>query len=369
MKFCCENVILSGAVAAAARAVPAKTTIEALKSLRMQVEGGILTVTGYDLTIGIQSSVEVDGSEDGVCLVDAKLFQSITARMPDDVVIFEATSSQMTITSGPTAFTLAAFSAEEYPELPSVEPEHSAEMTQADLRSMIQATFFAVSQDLTKITSCGSDFEIAGGELTVVACDGFRLAVRSGKVSCAEDDFSCIVPRSTLKILSTTCADTGDPARIEVSQKHIAFLLGDLRIISRRIEGMYFDWKKTIPLVDGARIAVETPMLAEAVERVSAVVSDKVKVPLRLNFMERALHISASSSIGSASDSCSIPGCKTELEIGFNGRYLLDALRAVDGPSELQVIAPGSPVILRPASAQQPSFLYMILPVRLRAQL
>ena len=366
MKFSCDKYVLQQAAASAARAAAPKSPIAALEGLLLEA-GADLRITGYDLKKAIYTNMEADIPEPGSVLVGARLFCEMLRRMPDGIVTVEAENGTVTVRCGRSSFNLVGMSAENYPDLPSVEAENGVSLPQDLLKKMINECSFAVSTNESRPVYMGTLFEIAHNELTMVSVDGYRLALRREPVEGYGDDCSFIVPGTALSDLERLCGDSDERVKMSVGSKHISFTVGSTVILSRRLEGDFLNYKKAIP--ESFRITVKTARtdLLDVVERVSLIVDSKNNAPLRLTFRKDAIDFVCTTPLGKAADSCPCKGDGGDLEIGFNDHYLSDALKAAPA-DELNVClnTGSSPCIFVPADGSD-NFVYMVLPVRLRA--
>jgi len=367
MKFSCEKVLLQTAVNTASRAVSSKSSIQALEGVLLQATT-TLTVSGYDMQTGIRTSVDADITEPGSLVLSARLFGDIIRRLPDDVVVFQSDNNlNVNLTCGDASFDILAISAEDYPELPEVEDEHSITIAQQTLRSMIGETSFAVSTNEARPVHTGSLFEVTESDLTVVSVDGFRLALRRETLEGSNGAFRFVAPGSALNEVERICEDTEDNAVITLGNRHLLFEVGATQLICRRLEGDFLDYKSAIPRSNPIIVTADTKALMESIDRVSVVISDKQKSPVRCIFENGRVLMSAKTSIGEAKDICSVEGDGNGLEIGFNNRYLLDALKYAPADQVRVELNTGiSPCIITPVEGAE-NFLYMVLPVRLKS--
>jgi len=365
MKFSCEKALLLSAVNTASRAVSPKSSIPALEGLLLQAQDS-LTVSGYNMQTGIRTKIDADVTEPGTLVVSARLFGDIIRRMPDDIILFTSDAKlNVQLTGGDTHFEITALSPEDFPELPEVEDQNSFSLPQETLRSMINETLFSVSTDEARPVHTGALFDIDGENLTVVAVDGFRLALRREKLP-GVAPFRFVAPGSALSEVEKICGDGEDPAEITMGNRHLLFSAGATELICRRLEGEFLDYRSAIPRANSILLTVDAKALTTAVDRVSVVISEKLKSPVRCTFSQDRVTLTAKTGSGEARDVCPVEGDGKELEIGFNSRYLMDALRFA--PAEklrLELNSGISPAIFVPAEGEE-SFLYMVLPVRLK---
>ena len=367
IKFSCEKVFLQTAIAVTSRAVAQKSSIPALEGLLIHADQQ-LTVSGYNMQTGIRTNVFANVVEGGDIVLNARLFGDIIRRMPDDMVTFTADEKMMVhLSCGDADFDILGLSAADYPELPAVESEYALYMKQKTLRSMIEEVAFAVSTNESRPVHTGALFEIADMNLNMVAVDGFRLAIRRESVDKLEGGaFSFVAPGSALNEVKSICGDVEDLAQVTMGKRHILFEVGDTQLICRRLEGEFLDYKNAIPRKNPITIVAETKALIESIDRVSVVISDKLKSPVRCLFDHDKVMLTAKTGNGEAKDICRVAGDGDKLEIGFNNRYLMEALRYAPADKvKIELNTGVSPAIIVPTEGEE-NFLYMVLPVRLK---
>ncbi|MCD7769496.1 MAG: DNA polymerase III subunit beta [Oscillospiraceae bacterium] len=368
MKFSCEKYLLQAAVATVSRCTASKSPIPALEGILIQA-GQDVKLTGYDLKKGIYTSVPVDVAEPGSIILGAKIFGEIVRSLPDDIVTITAEGGLNTrITCGAADFSIMGTDSEEYPELPSVNKENAVSVGQGIMSKMIRQTIFAVSSNESRPVYTGALLEIKNGDLTMVAVDGFRLALRKETLSSQDaEECSFIVPGAALSDVEKLCGDEEEPVEITVGAKHISFSLGETVLVTRRLEGEFLNYRKSIPSDFSITMEAERNELLKAVSRVSLIIDEKTKTPLRLILGDDLIKIFCTTGVGRGEDQCSVDGRGGDLEIGFNNTYLMDALRAAPADKiRLCFDNAASPCVIVPADGTE-SFSYMILPVRLKA--
>lgn len=367
MRFSCEKAILLSAINTASRAVSPKSSIPALEGLLLQADSR-LTISGYNMQTGIRTAVDASVTEDGCLAVNARLFGDMVRRLPDDVVSFSCDSSlNITLICGDASYNMTAIPADDYPDLPEVEDEYSVSISQRLLKTMIGETSFAVSTNEARPVHTGSLFEIEEQSLTVVSVDGFRLALRREKLeNSGSGAFRFVAPGSALNEVEKICEDTDDAAVVTLGNRHLLFEVGDTQLICRRLEGEFLDYKAAIPRSNPIKITVETKALITSIDRVSVVISEKQKSPVRCIFDDSRVFLSAKTASGEAKDICPVSGDGGRLEIGFNNRYLMEALKYAPADTvQLELNTGISPCVITPVEGEE-RFLYMVLPVRLK---
>ena len=369
MKFSCEKSLLQAAVTTAGRCAAAKSPIPALEGLLIQA-GADVKVTGYDLKKGIYTSIPADVTEPGSIVLGARFLNDIVRSLPGGTVTVSTENGLNTrIECGEAHFSTVASDSGDYPELPSVDREKYIAVPQNILSRMIRQTVFSVSDNESRPVYTGELFEVKGNTLTVVAVDGYRLALRRETVAVNDvEDCSFIVPGATLNDLEKLCGDTDDKVAITVGAKHISFVVGDTVLVSRRLEGEFLNYSRSIPAEFAIVAEADKEELVQAVSRVSIIIDERTKNPLRLILEDGALHIRCNTGVSQAKDQCPVKVDRdAALEIGFNNRYLLDALKAAPADTlKLCFNNASSPCVVSPADGGD-GFSYMILPVRLKA--
>ena len=366
MKFSCEKQVLQSAVSAASRAASARSSIPALEGLLFQA-GNDVRVTGYDLRKGIYQSFEADISEPGSAVImTAKLMGEMMRLLPDGIVTFEVDEGGKTsVKCGMSEFSFMSLPADYYPELPENNYANAVSLAQDKLSEIIEQTIFAVSTNESRPVYMGCLFELEGDNLTVVAVDGYRLALRRETVGGAAANASFVVPGNVLQDVARLCARSDESVTINLGDRHVSFTMGGTVIFSRLLEGEFLNYRKTIPENFRCRMKVDRAAMLSATDRVSLVVDETVKSPIRLTFGDGVIEFRCNTSLGTARDVCDCEGSGQDTEIGFNGRYLRDALRSAP-VDELEVCinTGSSPCVIVPADGSG-SFTYMVLPVRL----
>lgn len=368
MKFTCEKGYLDQAVTTAARAAAAKSSIPALEGLLLEAAHSV-RITGYDLKKGIYTDIDADVSAPGNVVLGAKIFGEIVRKLPDGIVTITADDNNMVnITCGNADYNIMGTDAEDYPELPSMDSGASLTLSQDVIGRMIRETSFAISDNESRPVYTGALFEVENDVLTLVAVDGYRLALRRENLEkCDVDECSFIVPGTALSDVEKICNKPEEPVRVTMGSKHISFTANDTVLITRRLEGDFLNYKKTVPSEFPVKLKAARQDLIRCAERVSLIIDDRAKNPLRCRFGDGVLNITSATPLGRAEDSCPVEGDGKDMVIGFNNSYLLQALKAAPADTlTVNLTSGNSPCVILPEDGGD-SFLYMILPVRLRA--
>ena len=374
MKFSCEKAVLLAAVTTAGRVVSPKSTIQALEGVLLEAgSDGFLSVSGYNLETGIVTQVEAEVREPGAIVLSARFLGETLRKLPDDVVSITTNSTDsVNITCGPTKLEdIKGSSDEDFPELPTVSEGANLALYQGELRAMIGQTIFAVSDNESRPIHTGALFETDGNTLTMVAVDGYRLALRREKLANqpAPAGLSFVVPGAALREVEKICADSEQTVIVTPGDRHVMFQMGGTTLVARRLEGEFLNYRQTIPRNNAVVLEAECADLQNSIERASLIINEKLKSPLRCKFEDGSLSITSRTALGFAFDRCPITGDGKGLEIGFNNRFLMEAVKnAPASRVRLELNTPTSPCLVLPLEGEEDNFLYMVLPVRLRAE-
>ncbi len=365
MRFTCEKNMLVSALNITGRAVAPKSALSALEGI-LCVAAGDLTFTGYNMETAITYRVDAEITDAGKCIFPARLFSDIIRRLPEGPVTVSVDENyKVSVRAGYSSFTISAETADDYPELPDVGGGRNVSLPQSALKELISGTIFAVSENQGRPIHTGVKFEVEADKVSAIAVDGFRLARRTYPVE-GGTPISFVVPAQSLKEVEKILVDSDDEISFTLGGKHILFQLGDATLICRLLEGDFLDWRKVVPANSPIKLTANVGDLASAIERVGLVVSEKYKSPVRCIFSEQLLQLRTNTTIGAAEDRCVIAGDGKDLEIGFNVRYLADALRVI--PCEevvLELTNSLSPIVFTSAEEKY-DFSYMVLPVRIK---
>ena len=367
MRFTCEKSQLQQGLNIASRTVAQKSSLSVLEGILCKATDS-LSLTGYNMETAITYQVEAEVTDIGECILPARLFGDIIRRLPEGpVTVVVDESYKVSIRSGYASFTISAESSEDYPELPEIGTGSSVMIPQNKLKELISGTIFAVSENQGRPIHTGVKFEVSGNSVSAIAVDGFRLARRTWRPDAPTGrEMSFVVPAQGLKEVEKIVTDTEDEAAFTLGSKHILFTVGGATLICRLLEGDFLDWRKVVPINCPVKLVANVSDLSASIERVGLIVSEKYKSPVRCVFGDQVVQLRTNTTIGAAEDRCSLAGDGKELEIGFNVRYLADALRVVPSEEVVLELTNGlSPIVLSPADDKY-DFAYMVLPVRIK---
>ena len=366
MKFECEKTLLASAIEGVSRAITNRSAIPVLEGIYLKAEGFNLTLTGYDMEMGITTTIECNVLVPGETVLEAKLLLSMVSRMPAGDVRIELTDEGQAIISGGVAeFEIPAMNASDYPSLPVTGADNTMTIPTSMMRELIEKTIYAVSQDDKKPAHTGELFVIEPGSLTIVALDGYRLAIIQRDVECTRD-IRIIIPAKTLQELLKIMGGPEDPVKIDANRRYVVFTTNGYTIMSRLIEGDFLNYESVIPKEKKTRVTVDCKTFINTIERASLIITERLKNPLRITFAEDKITVRCQTPLGKVVDEFP-PVAMTgdPVEIGFNNRYLLDAMRySKCERMVLEINGPLSPVKILPEDGKD--FIYLVLPVRFK---
>lgn len=366
MKFTCGKKTFSDSVSIIQRAVSTKSTLPALEGILIKAAGDSLTITSNDLEIGMTTSIPAKVSEPGNIVLNAKLFSDILRKLSGNDVEILADEKLLTkVTSGASEFTILGIPASEFPETPSLDECENFSMPQNLLASMIRQTLFCISSDDSKPVHTGSLFELSEGKIRIVSIDGFRLAIRTENTqNTLEKKF--VVPGKTLnEVLKMLTVDSDIPLQMSIGKRHILFEINGYTVISRLLEGDFLDYHNVIVNSSSTEIKINVRNFTDSIERASLLISDRLKSPVKCVFEKDIIKVTCSTPSGKVYDEIPSSLSGDTLEMGFNNRYLLDALKACEC-DKIKVLLNGplSPMRIYPLEGE--GFIFLVLPVRLK---
>lgn len=366
MKFICDKTELYDALTNVSKAVADRSAITSLEGVKFCLSDNLLELTGYDLELGIRTSIPVKSPDSGKFIANARIFSEMVRKMPDGDLSVEIDDNFMiTIESGYTSYNLNAASADDYPELPVKDENASIDIPQPVLKSMITQTKFAASQLDIKPILKGELFSIENNMLTVAAIDGYRLAVRTEPIAYNEE-VKFVVPAKNLDEVSKLLSDNEeDICRMFLSKKHIIFEIGNYLVNSRLLEGEFHPYKSSIPTSHTTEIIAERTKLINTLERCLLLINEKNPSPVRCRFEDGQLNVKCSTNaLGKVQDELDVEMTGSSIEIGFKCRFFLDPLKAIsDEKVRLQLSGALQPMKIVPMNGED--YVYLVLPVRL----
>lgn len=365
MKIYCNVEELIQAVNIASKAVSSKSSIPYLEGILLEAECDRLYLTGNDLEICIKTSIPCNISEEGKIVLNCKMLSDIIRKLPKDVCEIKTEQNAVIINCLNSDYRIIGLNANEYPSIPDIEIKNSFKISSPLLKDMISRTSFAISQKLDRKVLTGSLFEMDGNSLTVVAVDGYRMALRKEVLSepCKEGKF--IVPgKAENEVVKIISDNEEDIVEVGFCDNYAVFENDTFTMITRLIEGEFFAYKQVIPSEFKINTTVGTSEFSKTVSRVEPIIDDVSKNPVRLILSENSLKIKCLTTLGSVNDKFNVDYSGSDFEIGFNYRYLFDAIsRCGNETTVLRMNSPLNPLII--SGENDDTYLFMVLPVKI----
>ena len=344
-----------------------RSTIPTLEGILLKAENNKLYLYGYDLELGITTNIDAEIIKEGKIVLNAKLFSDIIKKLPNDTITL--TSSQdltVNINCQNSNFSIIGLDGNDYPDLPSIENEFNMTIQSTILKSMIRQTIFAVSTDNIKPIYTGTLFEINNDEIKLVSIDGCRLAVRSEFINNHVDKkYSFVVPSKALSEVLKLLTDDDSEVNLSLDEKYVIFKINNYTFISRLLQGNFLDYESSIPTTFSTELLISSKKLIESIERVSLIITEKLKTPVRCIFNKTSIKLSCFTSIGRATDELEAIIEGEPVETGFNDKYFLEALKNAESDEvKIQLNGALSPIKIAPKEGN--SFLFLVLPVKFK---
>ncbi len=363
MKLICSKADLLNGVQIVSKAVPSKTTLSILQCILIDASKGIIKLTGNDMELGIETIIEGTIEEKGIVALDAKLLLDITRKLPDSDIVIETDSNyKTTITCEKSLFTIVGKSGEDFSYLPAIERDDSIMVSQFTLKEVIRQTIFSIADNENNKLMTGELFEINGDELRVVSLDGHRISIRKIQLKNNYGNKKVVVPGKTLiEVSKILPGDTDKDVNIYFTDKHILFEFDSTIVVSRLIEGEYFKIDQMLSNDYETKFVINKRELLNCIERATLLVKEGDKKPVIMNITDESLELKINSVIGSMNEDIDITKSGKDIMIGFNPKFLIDALRVIDDEEiNIYMVNPKSPCFIKD---DQESYTYLILPV------
>ena len=367
MKLVCSKSNLLKSVNIVLKAIPGKTTMPILECILIDASTNNIKFTANDMELGIETIVDGTILEKGIVAIDAKIFSDIIRKLPDNDVTIETDGNlTTTITCEKANFSISGQSGEEFSYLPYVERDNHIVVSQFTLKEVIRQTIFSIAANENNKMMTGELFEVKGDMLRVVSLDGHRISIRKIELKEEYSDIKVVVPGKTLieisKILS---GETEDEVSIFFTKNHIVFEFDDTVVVSRLIEGEYFRIDQMLSSDYETKIQVNKKELLDCIDRATLLVKESDKKPIILSITDDNIELKIQSQIGSMDEEIDINKEGKDIMIGFNPRFLIDALRVIDDETvDIYLMNPKAPCFIRD---EQQSYIYLILPVNFMA--
>ena len=370
MNLICEKEKILKGINSVINGVSSKTTMPILEGILLKTNDNELILTTYDLEIGIEYTLEAKIIEQGNTVVNATMFSEIIRKLPSKEIKISVNENRLLeIECEGSLYKLATMNPDEFPELPKINIDNSIEIEQTILKNMIRKTIFAVSTEENRPIFTGCLFEVTDNKLNVVAVDGYRLAIKSNVINERANNFSSVIPGKTLNEVNKIISDSFDTIKIGISRNQALFEMENCKLVTRLLDGEFLKYSNAIPASWETRIKVNKNNIQDCFERISLISASSIekekKYPVKVNIELGKVTISCANQTGDAKEEIYVETEGKELEIGFNPRFFLDALKAIDDEEVyLEFGTNRSPCIIKPI--EEGNYIYMILPIKMK---
>ena len=363
MKFVCKKTDLLKGVNIVLKAVPSKTTMSILECILIDASAGQIKMTANDMELGIETVIEGDIREKGIIAIDAKIFSEIVRKLPDNDVTIETDANfQMLICCEKARFSIAGKSGEDFSYLPYIEKAEPVVVSQFSLREVIKQTIFSISDNESNKMMTGELFEISGNHLKVVSLDGHRVSIRNLELKGEYQPRKVIVPGKTLIEVSKILSGELDAlVNLFFTKNHIVFEFDETTVVSRLIEGEYFRIEQMLSTDYETKVRVNKKELLNCIDRATRLIRESDKKPIIIQIEDGEMRLKLTSGVGSMNEEIVIEKEGKDILIGFNPKFMIDALRVIDDEMvTLYLVNPKAPCFIRD---EKESYIYLILPV------
>ncbi|MBR3470736.1 MAG: DNA polymerase III subunit beta [Lachnospiraceae bacterium] len=363
MKFTCSKSNLLSGLQIVSKAVPNKTTMSILECILVDATKNDIKLTANDMELGMETTIEGTILEKGIIALDAKMFLDIVRKLPDSEVTIESDNSFKTFIRCEKAnFTIIGKSGDDFSYLPEVEKNDQVMISQFTLKELIRQTIFSISDNDNNKMMTGELFDIHDNELKVVSLDGHRISIRKVELKDHYENHRMIIPGKTLNEISKIIpGDADQDVVISFTNNHVLFEFDQTLVVSRLIEGEYFKVEQMLSSDYETKVTVNKRDLLDCIDRATLLVKEGDKKPIIINIQDGFMELKINSTLGSMNEEIDVTKQGRDLMIGFNPKFLIDALRVIDDEEvDLYMVNSKAPCFIK---NDEESYIYLVLPV------
>ena len=363
MKIICNKSALLTGVNTVLKAVPARTTMPILECILIDTTSGVIKLTANDMDLGIETTVDGDVLDKGCIALEAKLFSEIVRKLPDSEVTIETDDNNKALIKCEKAkFNIAGKDGVDFVALPEIEKTHFITLSQFSLKEIIRQTIFSISDNESNRMMSGELLQIDQDQLRLVSLDGQRISIRKISLKESYDPIKAVIPGKTLNEISKILSgDMDDDVRIYFTDRHVLFEFDQTVVVSRLLEGEYFQIDKMISSDYNTKITINKKELQGCIERASLLIRESERKPIIINVTDGSMEMKIQSAMGSMNEDIDISKEGRDIMIGFNPKFILDALRVIDDEEiTMYLVNPKAPFIIK---NDEQSYIYLVLPI------
>ena len=365
MKIRCLKSDLVKGVSIVSKAVPTKTTMPILECILIDATTDIIKLTANDMELGIETVIRGQIDEKGMIALDARIFSDIVRKLPDNEIVIESgVNFQTLITCEKAKFNISGKSGEDFSYLPYIEKNESITISQFTLKDVVRQTIFSIADNDTNKLMTGELFEIKNNYLKIVSLDGHRIAIRRMELKKDYVDRKVVVPGKTLNEISKILSgEIDDIVNIYFSKNHILFEFDQTIVVSRLIDGEYFRIDQMLSSDYETKIKINKKEFLDCIDRATLLVREGEKKPIIIEITDNSMELRIDSAMGSMNENIDIDKEGKDILIGFNPRFLIDALKVIDDETiSIYLVNPKAPCFIRD---DEENYTYLILPVNI----
>ncbi len=365
MRFFVDTNELNAGLSSVIKALPSRTTVSILEGIYMKAADNALLLRCSDLNIQIETLIAATVEEEGAIVLPGKLFAEMVRKLTGEMTSFDIKKNTASIESGRFKTTLQGENGSDFHAMSNVNREMTVTVRPDALKRMVRGCIFAAAQDDSKPILTGALLEVNNGSATLVALDGYRLALRREATEGSQGvPSNMIIPARSLVEIARILPDDGESVNMVFSRTHIMTDIGNTNITARLMEGEFIKYKQILPDTHVTRVRVNRKELMEGIDRVALMARESKSNLIKFTIANSLINITANSEIGRSSEEIEASIMGNDIEIAFNARYFTDVLRVLDEEDIfLDMTNNISPCVVRPV--QGDSFYYLILPVRI----
>lgn len=363
MKLVCSKSNLLNGLQIVSKAVPSKTTMSILECILIDAAKGVIKLTANDMELGIETTIDGEIIDKGTIALDAKIFLDIVRKLPDNDITIETDAAyKTTITCEKAKFNIIGKSGEDFSYLPLIEREESVVISQFTLKEVVRQTIFSISDNDNNKLMTGELFEINGNELKVVSLDGHRISIRKIELKNEYTGKKVVVPGKTLNEISKILSGDADrDVNLYFTDKHVLFEFDQTIVVSRLIEGEYFKIDQMLSSDYETKVKINKKEFLNCIDRATLLVKEGDKKPIIINITDDTMELKINSTVGSMNEEIDITKQGKDLMIGFNPKFLIDALKVIDDEEiDIYLVNPKAPCFIKDTEEK---YIYLILPV------
>lgn len=363
MRIFVDTQELNAGILTVIKALSPRTTASILEGIYIEARGAEVLLKCTDLSLQIETIIPATVEEDGAIVLPGRILSEMIRKMPGESVTIKVEGQTAYIESGRAKTAIKGEKADDYYNMTKAKNQTSFKISHNTLKNMIRQCIFATAQDDSKPILTGVLLETEGNAITMVALDGYRLAMRKEELQGEVPAEKVVIPYKSLLEIGRTITEGDEELTVDISKTNVSIDLGHTNITTRLLEGEFIKYNNILPQTQNTRVRVSRGELLDSIDRVSIISREEKTNLISLSFEDDVLSITANSEIGKSDEEMAIHMVGDDIKIAFNSRYMSDVLRALeDEEVYLEMNNNVTPCIIKPTEGNR--FYYLVLPVR-----